>query len=264
MKKLKEKMKNRISDEKAAKLSRILRVLRTVKNIVCWTMIVLMVFLVITFLFTRIAGGTPSVFGYTLHRVESGSMQPYLQVGDVLLNKQVGNESELQVNDIITFQGDSRFENRKVTHRIVVAPFADDEGDLAVITKGDANQADDGEIKMKNVESKVIAKVEFLRWIYSFFFSPWGLIIFIALMVLIFFDEVMNIIHIMTGEYDEIENEESIGEIIDRIQREDEEKKKKKQHEIARMNDYSEDYLEFIEKKEDWEDAGSEHSEDKY
>ncbi|MBQ2570652.1 MAG: hypothetical protein II573_09720, partial [Ruminococcus sp.] len=51
-----------------------------------------------------------------------------------------------------------------------------------------------------------------------------GLIVFIFLMLLVFFDEILNIIHITSGKYDENEQEESIGEIIKRIQQEDKEK----------------------------------------
>ena len=57
---------------------------------------------------------------------------------------------------------------------------------------------------------------------YEIFLSPWGLIIFIALLLLVFFDELINVVRIATGN--DIEEEESVDEIIERIQREDREK----------------------------------------
>ena len=73
----------------------------------------------------------------------------------------------------------------------------------------------------------MLKKLDFLRTIYDLFLSPWGLIIFIALLLLVFFDELMNIIRIATGNYRD-EDEESISEIIERIQREDMEKEEEK------------------------------------
>lgn len=228
MRKIKDRIAAKIGEEKAQKLIKIMNVARIVKNVICWAIIVVLVFAVITFLLQRVNGSTPSVFGYTLQRVETGSMEPELHVQDVILSREISDKSEIAVDDIVTFQGDSRFENRKVTHRVLFAPYLDSEGEWAIVTKGDANFVDDGAIKLKDVESKMIRKVDFLRDLYSFFFSPWGLIIFIFLMILIFFDEVMNLIHIFSGKYEEREEEESIGQIIERIQREDAEKQKKK------------------------------------
>lgn len=233
----KRRIKEKIGEKNVYKLKSALKVARVIKNIVCWAIVAVLVFTVITFLLTRISGGTPSVFGYTLHRVETGSMEPALHVGDVILNRDVSNPEELKVGDIVTFQGGSAFGNRHVTHRVFIAPYKNGQGETVIVTKGDANEITDGEILLSKVESKMQQKVEFLRMLYAFFFSPWGLIIFIALMILIFFDEVMNIIHISTGKYDEKEKEESIGEIIERIRQEDKEKKKRNNKQIIASGD---------------------------
>ena len=182
--------------------------LRVIKNVVCWTLIIILSFAVITFLLTRFAGATPSLFGYTLQRVSSGSMVPELEVGDVILSRNVGESDELKVDDIITFDGSDQFGEKNVTHRIIVAPY-------------EAN----GVVMLQ--QSLMLKKLDFLRTIYDLFLSPWGLIIFIALLLLVFFDELMNIIRIATGNYRD-EDEESISEIIERIQREDMEKAEEK------------------------------------
>ena len=197
-----------------------------IKNVVCWTLIIILSFAVITFLLTRFTGGTPSLFGYTLQRVSSGSMVPELEVGDVILSRNLREGDALNEGDIITFDGSDQFGEKNVTHRIIVAPY-EANGVVMLQTKGDANYIADNPIAFSRVQSLMLKKLDFLRTIYDLFLSPWGLIIFIALLLLVFFDELMNIIKIATGNYRD-EDEESISEIIERIQREDREKAEEK------------------------------------
>ena len=188
--------------------------------------IIILSFAVITFLLTRFTGGTPSLFGYTLQRVSSGSMVPELEVGDVILSRNLREGDALNEGDIITFDGSDQFGEVNVTHRVIVVPH-DENGVVMLQTKGDANDIADDPIEFSRVKSIVLKKLSFLRTIYDMFLSPWGLIIFIALLLLVFFDELMNIIKIATGNYRD-EDEESISEIIERIQREDMEKEEEK------------------------------------
>lgn len=222
MKKLKQTIKDKLGEKKTAMLKKSLRVARIIKNIVCWSLIAVITLAIITFMVTKISGGTPSVFGYSIHRIVSGSMEPEFAIGDVILNKEVHDVSEVHVGDIITFQGNSNFSNQKVAHRVLVAPYDDGKGNTVLVTKGDANEVDDGEIDFNSVESKYLSKVGFLKSIYNFFFSPWGFIIFIFLLLLIFFDEIMNIIK-LSAKATEQEQPESLYEIFERIQREQQE-----------------------------------------
>ncbi len=224
--KLKDKLTAKIPEQKRVKVKKTLNVLRVIKNVVCWTLIIILSFAVITFLLTRFTGGTPSLFGYTLQRVSSGSMVPELEVGDVILSRNLREGDALNEGDIITFDGSDQFGEVNVTHRIIVAPY-EANGVVMLQTKGDANDIADDPIEFSRVKSIVLKKLSFLRTIYDMFLSPWGLIIFIALLLLVFFDELMNIIKIATGNYRD-EDEESISEIIERIQREDREKAEEK------------------------------------
>ena len=100
MKKKTDEIKQRVADKlgrrRAAKLRKALNIAKIVKNIVCWTLVAVLVFIVITFLLARVNGGTPSVFGYTLHRIETGSMEPELHVEDVILCKDISDVKEVQ------------------------------------------------------------------------------------------------------------------------------------------------------------------------
>ena len=213
IKKLNKRIEEKIGEKKLAKIKKGLKVAKIVKNVILTILIIVLVFTVIT----------PSVFGYSIHRVETGSMEPALHVGDVFLSKDVEDPKELQVDDIITFQGGTKFGNNHVTHRVYTPPYENEQGEWVLVTKGDANEIVDGEVELSKVESKYQRKLEFLQKLYSFFFSPWGLIIFVFALILIFFDEVLNIARVVTKN-DNQEKEESIGEIIERIQREEAEK----------------------------------------
>lgn len=119
-----------------------------------------------------------------------------------------------------------------VTHRVFRAPYTEN-GTLMLQTKGDANDIADSPITADTVQSKFVTKITFLAGLYSFFLSPWGLLTFIGVLLIIFFDELLNIVRITTGNYKDEDDDESISDIIERIQKEDAEKKSKKDRERA-------------------------------
>lgn len=228
MRKLKQRIKDKLGDKRTTSIKKAFNIARVIKNVICWTLIAFLAVAIIIFMSTKISGGTPSVFGYTIHRIASGSMEPELSIGDVIFSSKVNAVSDIGVGDIITFQGDNRFNNRKVTHRVLVAPYEDANGKIVVVTKGDANENDDGAISFADVESKFIKKVNFLKDVYNFFFSTWGFLIFIFLLLLVFFDEIVNIIRLTIGSAQE-EDTESFQEIFERVKREQMEKAKRNQ-----------------------------------
>ncbi len=86
----------------------------------------------------------PNYFGYTLFEVASGSMEPTLQINDVILVKV--NEKKLNKDDIIAYQQDDSV----ITHRIIMI----DNDNL--IVKGDANNTVDSPITKGQVIGKVV------------------------------------------------------------------------------------------------------------
>lgn len=216
---LTEKLISKLPEKHSRRASKTYRVIKGIINAVCWIIIIALAIAMITFLVSRINGGTPSVFGYTFHRISSGSMEPALMVEDVILDKEVKDVNEIKKGDIITFQGGAQYDNNLVTHRVVRAPYTEN-GIVKLQTKGDANDVEDPPITAGDVRSKFITKINILAKLYSFFLSPWGLITFIAVLLIIFFDEIINIVKVMSGYYDDEDNE-NISEIIERIQKED-------------------------------------------
>lgn len=194
------------------------RAARLVKNIICWILILILAITMVIFLTTRIQGNTPTVFGYTIFRISTGSMEPELMTGDVILDKVVDDETEIAVGDVITFEGGSQFDGKLVTHKVIKAPYTDENGNTMLQTHGIANELEDTPISIDQVRAKMICKIPYIDTLYNLFLSPCGLLIMILLIILVFIDEIINIVKILSGR-----NEtrlEDIGEIIDRIQSE--------------------------------------------
>lgn len=216
------------------KKNKVFRTINLIKNIICWTLIVVLVFTLVIFFMSRINGSTPSVFGYSIFRVSSGSMEPELKVGDIILDKEIDNPEDLKVGDVITFMSND-YRDRLVTHKIIKAPY-EENGKLMLQTKGIANEIADKPISGDDVKGIMICKVDYLDTVYNIFLSPWGLLILIALIIIIFFDEIITIVKIITNNDKSAKDADDINEIIDRLQAEklkEQAEKLKKQSEKA-------------------------------
>ncbi|WP_294908718.1 signal peptidase I [uncultured Ruminococcus sp.] len=200
------------------KKNKVFIIIKLIKNIICWTLIAVLVFTLVVFFMSRINGSTPSVFGYSIFRVSSGSMEPELKVGDIILDKVVENPEALKVGDVITFKSDD-YGDMLVTHKVIRAPY-EENGKLMLQTKGVANEIADNPIRIDEVKGIMICKVDYLDTVYNVFLSPWGLLILIALIVIIFFDEIITIVKILTNNDKSVKDADDINEIIDRLQAE--------------------------------------------
>nr|WP_294371550.1 signal peptidase I [uncultured Ruminococcus sp.] len=210
------KSKNRIKKRHESKLRKTLRI---IKNIICWGVLAILVLTVVVFMSSKVNGKAPSFFGYSVLRVSTGSMQPELMIGDVILGKCVDNPTKLKVGDVITYQGSGKTEGLLVTHKIIIAPHKTDDGTYKLQTKGVANEIADPEISTDDVRYIMVCKLGFIDTLYNLFLSPWGLLIFIAVLLLIFIDEIVVIIRILSG-HDKSAKDGDINEIIERLQQE--------------------------------------------
>jgi signal peptidase len=93
--------------------------------------------------------GQPVVFGWSCASVLTGSMEPGISPGDLVVSRAQGSYSEGDVVTYLTETGSS------VTHRVVAVS---DEGLLT--TRGDANNADDSlQVDPANVVGAVVLVV---------------------------------------------------------------------------------------------------------
>ena len=99
----------------------------------------------------------PSVFGIKTFVIISGSMEPKLNIGDIVIIKKV-EENELQENDIISFRSGESV----ITHRINKI-IIEDTGKIKYETKGDNNNtADRTFVKFEDIEGKQINKIPYI------------------------------------------------------------------------------------------------------
>ena len=99
---------------------------------------------------------TPSVFGIKMYVIISGSMKPELDIGDIVIVKEV-NQEDLKKGDIISY----RQGHTVVTHRIdgIVSENNED----VYRTKGDSNNTEDSKlVTYENIEGKVIYQISSL------------------------------------------------------------------------------------------------------
>lgn len=152
---------------------------------------VLLIFAVLLCLWVTvqvIGKGYVNLFGYSTFRVVTGSMEPTIPVGSLLICKQVGMET-VQVGDIICFRAEeSAIFGQMVTHRVTaVFPMVD--GSLLFETRGDANLVADGfMVSQNNFVGKVIwytGANNVLSSILSFFSNKIGFLACIVIPILI-------------------------------------------------------------------------------
>lgn len=200
------------------KKNKVFRTANTIKNIICWLVVAVLVFSLVVFFASRINGATPTVFGYSMFRVSSGSMEPELLVGDVILSKTVDDKNGIKIGDVVTFESEE-LGNILVTHEVIKAPYSEN-GILMLQTKGVANDVADEPIRADSVRGIMVCKIPFLNTVYNIFLSPWGLLIIIGLVVLIFIDEIIVIVRILTNNTKSKKDAENINDIIERLQAE--------------------------------------------
>lgn len=200
------------------KKNKILRTINLIKNIICWSLVAVLVLSLVMFFVSRVQGAPPTVFGYSFFRVSSGSMEPELSVGDVILDRTIDDPKSILVGDTVTFKS-HELGDIMVTHKVIVAPY-EKNGRLMLQTQGIANELPDKPITADSVKGVLITKIPFLKEVYNVFLSPWGLLILIALIILIFIDEIITIVKILTHNDKSVKDGESINDIIDRLQAE--------------------------------------------
>lgn len=155
------------------------KIIKIVIEILSWLFIIFFAGLIIltTISNTNIAGG------YKLFLVQSGSMEPSIMTGDIVV---INRQKNYFVNDTVTFK-DSQ--NRVVTHRIV---NIDQE---KISTKGDANRTDDPEIINQNmILGKVLLVLPKLGYVVAFAKSLPGLVVLIIIPCFVLIgDEVIKV-----------------------------------------------------------------------
>ena len=138
--------------------------------------------LVVIFVFLAISAKF-SILGLHLLVVKSGSMEPTIKTGSLIIDKA---EPSYKIGDIITFKNPTNLAET-ITHRI------DDIKSQSLVTKGDANNAPDAdEIDQAQIIGKVIFKIPYFGYVVAFARTTPGLIILIIIPATIIIYEEIN------------------------------------------------------------------------
>ena len=123
----------------------------------------------------------PSIMGYKFMTVLTGSMEPKVKTGDLIIVKPIHAEL-LQVNDVITYRiGNGTL----VTHRIIDL-FTQD-GEIIFQTKGDANNIEDEKlVQSEQIVGSMVFLLPKFGYLANFIKSPVGVITILALLVTTF------------------------------------------------------------------------------
>ena len=117
------------------------KALKIIGNVVLWLIVILALLVTILVFSSSNSGGVPNILGFIPLTVESQSMSPTFNEGDLIICKQIDDAKSLKVDDVITFW--TLIDGKKVknTHRIV--SINDTGNSLSFITRGDNNPIDD-------------------------------------------------------------------------------------------------------------------------
>ncbi|MEA3272201.1 MAG: signal peptidase I [Patescibacteria group bacterium] len=126
---------------------------------------------------------------YKILIVESGSMEPAIKTGSVVIVKP---QKDYQPKDVITFKGAGK--DGTITHRIVDIEVIT--GKTQYITKGDANNAEDSSKTPKTeVIGKVLTSAPYVGYLLAEAKKPIGFTILVILpCLIIIFGEIRKII----------------------------------------------------------------------
>ena len=133
---------------------------------------------------SRLAGvAVPMPFGVGAAVIVSGSMEPTLSVGDLII---VTEQEDYEVGDVVVFQDG----HIAVTHRIMEIREVKEENPdpetgepltrWEVITKGDANNTEDEPFDKERIMGEVVCSIPLIGYLVNMIKTPVGPLIILA------------------------------------------------------------------------------------
>ena len=154
---MREELRLARQKEQARQSNRFLRMLeisgKVLGHVLFYTLVICLLAVLVSILVTKSKGKIPSVFGYQMYVVETGSMIPTLPIGCTIVVRELHDGDTLSVGDIITYAHESAV----ITHRITQTVVGKD-GVTRYQTQGDNpdNSADPWLVERENVRGIVI------------------------------------------------------------------------------------------------------------
>ncbi len=159
------------------------KVLNRISSLVMGALFILVMIALFSLVVQSIGGKKPSVFGYRIYFVLTDSMEPTLNVKDIMISEVFSSPQEAQDNikagDIITFTAEYGMQQgMTITHRVVEeAHFDENYNRYVFTTKGDNEKASvDPAVPVENVQAILVKKSNILTRIYKFYTSTIGIL----------------------------------------------------------------------------------------
>ena len=141
-----EKQTDKKQENKAVKIINIIT--KTLINTIYVILAIIVIILIYNLIQITVLGKPyMNLFGYSIFQVKTGSMSGTIEIGDIVIVKLT---NEVEKNDIITYEQ----EQILITHRVI------EKKDDNLITKGDANNAEDKPITKDAVIGKVVHTIK--------------------------------------------------------------------------------------------------------
>jgi len=171
--------------------------------------IVILAAVIITIIYVgavRLSNKAPTLFGFSLLRVSTDSMEPALSVGEVVLVKDVEPET-LKIGDVITYRATKGpYKGDLITHQISKEPYEVD-GIYYFTTRGIKPEAvDDAEVTDAQIRGKVMYYIPYVGTVYDFFSRWYGMASLLILVVIIFSSEISSLFAKFKKEPEDKEN----------------------------------------------------------
>lgn len=162
-------------------------VFKFIANVISWTSLVILILLALFLAYYTISTKLYAAKGekfepfISLYTIVSGSMEPNINIYDVVVSKKVNSPDEIKVGDVITFVSTSSIsKGMTVTHRVV--EIVKTENGVAYKTKGDNNLSpDSAPAEYNNLIGKVIIHIPQLGRAQEFLAKKGGWLIVIVI-----------------------------------------------------------------------------------
>lgn len=139
------------------------RYIKNIFKILSKIITIIAIFISIIIVVQKVTNNEQAFLGLRLFRVQTGSMIPKYQIGDVILVKEV-DPNEIKIGDDVTYQGEKgSMKGMIVTHRVIDIEEVD--GKRIFHTKGIANKLEDPTINASQITGVVQSKMYILSFI---------------------------------------------------------------------------------------------------
>ncbi len=132
---------NEKKDSKNTETTRLHKIMTIIGIIICVILVPILIINITLIIKSHTnKDDVPKIGGYCPLIVLTGSMEPEIKDGDLIIVKQIDGE-DVKVGDVISFFDPESTSNSVLTHR--VTEIVDENGSLSFRTKGDANNTED-------------------------------------------------------------------------------------------------------------------------